>query len=147
MPRCGIAVALEFVDADLVGVGLAVAVCVALVFEVKRAGGLMRAAEVGLLLFVAGRDQPFELQPLEIVGEVVEEVADARVVAIAKDGLALEVGGVVLEFLLDVGKLGVKLVLLGRLGGVQTAIQGLASCPRVSLLGHASMIPSENADA
>ena len=66
-----------------------------------------------------------ESQRVELVGEIVKEVADLGVIAVAQDGLALEMLGVVLEFLLDVGKLGVKLILLGRLGGVQAAIQRL----------------------
>lgn len=59
---------------------------------------------------------------LEVVREVVKEVADLRIVAVAQDGLALEVLGVMPQLLLDVGELGVKLVLLGRLGGMQTSI-------------------------
>jgi len=67
------------------------------------------------------------LQPqlLEVVDEVLEDVADTRVVAVAQDGLVLEMLRVMPQLFFDVGKLGVKLVLLGPRGGAQASIQRL----------------------
>lgn len=78
---------------------------------------------------VAGADEPFEAELVDVSGEVLEEVAPKRVVAVAVDGLLAE--GVVIvfevgfDFLLDFDVLGVELVLLGGLGGAQASIQ----CP------------------
>jgi len=54
-----------------------------------------------------------------------KEVADLGIVAVAQNGLVLEMRGVMPQLLLDVRKLGVKLVLLRRLRGVQASIQRL----------------------
>jgi hypothetical protein len=67
---------------------------------------------------------PLTLQAhlLKVVGEVAEEVADAGVVAVAVDDLALEMLLVVLQLFLDVAELCVKLVLFGDLGCLETAV-------------------------
>ena len=76
---------------------------------------------------VAGGDELFQPELIEVGSEVFEEVAFKRVVAVTVDDLAaegvrieLEVG---LDFFLDVNVLGVELVLLGRLRGAQALIQ------------------------
>ena len=43
----------------------------------------MRAEQVSVVALEAGRDELLELQLLKVVREIVEEVADARVVAVA----------------------------------------------------------------
>ena len=53
------------------------------------------------------------------MGKIVEEIADARIVAIAIDGFVFEMVFVVSQFFVDVGKLGVELVVFGAVGGVQ----------------------------
>ena len=55
-----------------------------------------------------------------------EEVADAGVVAVAVDDLALEVLPVVPQLPLDVGELRVELVLLRLLGVLKVAVRSLA---------------------
>ena len=75
------------------------------------------AEEITLLALVARRDQLLQPQLLEAVGEVVEEVAHAGVVAVAVNDLALEVSFVVAQLALDVAQLRVELVLLRCLGG------------------------------
>ena len=129
-----IAVAFQLVNADFVRVGDAVVVLVAVVFEVDSPLRRVLAEQVGVAVLVAGGDQLLQLQLLEVVREVVKEVADLGIVAVAQDGLALEMLRVMPQLLLDVGKLGVKLVLLGRLRGVQASIQRLAR--------HSSRFPS-----
>ena len=52
-----------------------------------------------------------------------EEIAHARIVAVAQNSLALKIRRVMLQFLFDIGKLGVKLVLLRRLRSVHAPIQ------------------------
>jgi len=56
----------------------------------------------------------------------VKEIAHLGIVAVRQDGLVLEVLRVMSQLLLDVGELGVKLILLGRLRGVQASIGRLA---------------------
>ena len=79
---------------------------------------------------VAGGDELFEAELVEVGGEVLEEVALEGVVAVAVDDLAAEGVGVELEvgldLFLDVDVLGVELVLLGRLRGA--AGLGSATC-------------------
>jgi len=84
--------------------------------------GVVPAEKVGVAVLVAGGDELLELEVVELARKVVKEVADLGVIAVAQDSLALEVLRVVLEFLFDVGKLGVELILLGGLGGVQASI-------------------------
>ena len=69
---------------------------------------------------VAGSDELSQPQLLEVVGEVVKEVADTGIVAVAVDDLALELRLVVPQLTLDVSKLRVELVLL-RLAGTLKA--------------------------
>jgi hypothetical protein len=71
---------------------------------------------------VAGGDELLELQLLEVMREKVEEVADLGIVAVAEDGLLLEVLRVVPQLFFDVGELCIKLILLRRLRGVQASI-------------------------
>ena len=54
----------------------------------------MLAEQIGVAILVAGDDQLFQLQLLEVVGEIVKEVAGLGIVAVAQDGLVLEVLGV-----------------------------------------------------
>lgn len=87
---------------------------------------------------VAGGDEPFEAELVEVGGEVLEEVALEGIVAVAVDDLAAEGVGVELEvslnLFLDVDILGVELVLLGRLRGAQALVQGFAFHGGIGLL-------------
>ena len=105
------------------GSGDAVVVLVAVVFEVDSLFRCVLAEQIGVAILVAGGDQLFQFQLLEVVREVVEEIADLGVIAVAKDALFREMLRVMPQLLLDVGKLGVKLVLLDCLSGVQASIQ------------------------
>ena len=58
--------------------------------------------------------------------EVVKEIADFWIVAVAQYGLIFEMLSVMPQLLLDVRKLRVKLILLRRLRGVHASIQRLA---------------------
>ena len=51
-----------------------------------------------------------------------KEIADPRIVAVAKDSLAFEVLLVVPKLVLNVGKLSVKLIFLGALGLVEVVV-------------------------
>ncbi len=79
---------------------------------------------------VAGGDEFFQSELVEIGGEVLEEVALEGVVAVAVDDLVAEGVGIELkvglDFFLDVYVLGVELVLLGRLRGAQALVQRFA---------------------
>ena len=101
-------------DVDLVGlapgrVGLAV--------EAKDQFGAPHGRAV-----VARAEEAAQAEPVEVQGEILEEVALIGVVAVAKDGLPAEVGQVVLQLTFDVGELGVELVFLGALGGVEVPV-------------------------
>jgi hypothetical protein len=67
--------------------------------------------QVNVLVLVAGRDEPLETQRLELVGEIVEEIGNTGVVAIAKDRFAFEMSLVMGQLAFDVGELRIKLVL------------------------------------
>lgn len=88
---------------------------------------------------VAGGDELFEAELIEVGSEVLEEVALEGVVAVAVDDLAAEgVGGelpVGLDLLLDVNILGVEFVLLGYLRGAQASVQRLAFHGVIGFLG------------
>ena len=78
---------------------------------------------------IAGGDELLEAEPVEVGGEVLEEVALEGVVAVAVDDLAAEGVGVELQvgldLLLDVNILGVEFVLPGHLRGAEASVQRL----------------------
>jgi hypothetical protein len=92
-----VAVAFEMMYADFLGVRQTVATFVAVILEIDTLFRLVRTEQISVLVLVAGGDELLEFQLLEIVGEVMEEIADAGVVTIAEHGLALEVLGVMAE--------------------------------------------------
>ena len=74
--------------------------------EVDRLLGVVLAEQVGRLALVAGRDELLQPQLLEVVGEVVEEVAHrGGRSAVAIDDLALEAALVVAQLALDVRRI------------------------------------------
>ena len=88
---------------------------------------------------VAGGDEFAEAEEVEVEGEVLEEVAFVGVVAVAEDGLALELVAVVAHLRLDVGQLRVELVCLVLFGLCQRGCSHFTSilpvwcpCPCVS---------------
>lgn len=112
----------EFARGYLRGVWKTVPLLLAAVLEENAFVRLVLAKEVWLVVLVAGCEQCPEMEHLIIVQKVLEEVAYAWVVAIAEDGSVLEMPLVMDKFFLDVGKLGIELVLLGRPSGVQASI-------------------------
>lgn len=112
-------------DADFVRVGDAIVILVAVVFEVDSSFARVLAEQIGVAILVAGGDQLFQLQLLEVVGEVVKEIANLGIIAVAQDSLVLEMLDVMPQLLLDVGKLGVKLVLLVALAACRLRFNGL----------------------
>ena len=88
---------------------------------------------------VAGCDELFEAELVEVGGEVLEEVALEGVVAVAVDDFAAESVGVELQvglcLFLDIRVLGVELVLLGRFRGAEALVQRLAFLGVISFLG------------
>jgi hypothetical protein len=113
-----VAIAFQRFHAYFFRIGYVVAVLVALVFQIDRLVTFVLAEEVAFLILIAGGDEAFQPQIFKLVGEIMEEIADARVVAVAEYRLAAEVLFVVLQFILNVGQLGIKLVIFGlvRLG-------------------------------
>ena len=107
-----IAVPLELPDRHLVVVDDQVAVPVALVDLADRPFAVALREKIDILALVARRDKTLKLEFLEVVGEVLEEVAPARIVAVAEHDLALEMFLVVPQLVLDVHELRIELVLL-----------------------------------
>ena len=124
---------LHFLDLDGDRLGL-LALAIALVVLTERE---LCAGDWGAV--VAGGDELFEAELVEVGGEVLEEVALEGVVAVAVDDLAAEGVGVEfevgLDLFLDVNVLGVELVLLGRLCGGQISIHRLAFHGAIGFLG------------
>ena len=71
---------------------------------------------------VAGGYKLFKTEGVKVQGEILEEVALVRVVAIAEDHLALEMVAVMLQLLGDVVHLRVELVLLRPFGVSEIAV-------------------------
>jgi hypothetical protein len=74
------------------------------------------AKQITLLILVAGGYKPLESQMFEIVGEIVEKIGHAGVVAVTENSLSLEVFLVMFQFVLDIRELGVEFILLGLVG-------------------------------
>ena len=107
-----IPIAFKVSYANLFRVWYAVAVLVACIFKPNGSFGIILAEKVALLTLVTCRDEPLQAQPLKLVGEIVEEVGNTRIVTVAEDCLTLEMRLVVSKFSFDVLKTGVELVLL-----------------------------------
>ena len=65
------------------------------------------------MILVAGGDELLETQKVEVQDEVIEELTLPRVIAVAEDGLALEVFPIVLELHFYVSQLRIELIFLG----------------------------------
>ena len=79
--------------------------------------------QIDVLALVAGGDDALQAEDLKAAREVLEEVATARVVAVAENCLAPELVAVVPHLVLDVGELGVVLVVLLALRAVDCRVQ------------------------
>ena len=66
--------------------------------------------EIDILTFIAGRNQFLQTEKLEVIGEIFEKVADARVIAVAQYGLTTGVFAVMSQFVVYVFKLSIKLI-------------------------------------
>ena len=77
-----ITVTLKVSDADVLWVWNAGLVIVPAVFKVDGVFSIIPAEQVTILILVAGGDELLEAQFLKVVREVVEEVADPRIVAV-----------------------------------------------------------------
>jgi len=64
------------------------------------------------MVFVAGGDQFFQLEVFKIIGKIVKEITDARIISFAINYLAFEVFFVMPQFFFDVRQLSIKLILL-----------------------------------
>jgi len=77
-------------DTDCLWVWNAALVIVSTVFKVNGVFSIVPAEQVTTLILVADGDQLLEAQLLEVVREIVKEVANPRIVAVAVNHLALE---------------------------------------------------------
>ena len=115
-------------NADFFGVGDAVAIFVAKVFQPNRPLGIVLAEQVPFLILVAGGNQSFQAQVFKVVGEIVEKIGHARVIAVTENRLVLEVFLVMFQFVLDIRELCIELVFLGVLCAIQLAILRHGAC-------------------
>ena len=99
-------------DADFLGVRYAVAIAVAEILQPNRPFAVVLAEQVAVLVLVASGNQFLQAQLLEVVTEIMEEVAHTRVVAVAEHRLPLEMRLVMLQFVLNINELGIKFILL-----------------------------------
>ncbi len=134
--RAEVAIALQLVDADLLRIGNAVSVPVSVINERDCALAVVLREEVRRLVLVARRDEPLQTQRLELIGEVVEEVGDARIVAVAKHGLAAEVLLVVSKLPLDIRELRVELVLFRLFRVIQQVVRHIIFLDSVAMRLH-----------
>ena len=123
-----IAVAFKIMNADFFGVRDSVAVLIAEVFQPNRPLGIVLAEQVPFLILVAGGNQSFQAQVFKVVGEIVEKIGHARVIAVTENRLVLEVFLVMFQFVLDIRELCIELVFLGVLCAIQLAILRHGAC-------------------
>lgn len=85
----------------------------------------IHASLVGHLVCVFSverRDEPFQVEGLEVLMEEDPEGAPSWVVGAAVDGLSLEALGVMREFFFDIPAVGIEFILLANLGGAEVPI-------------------------
>ena len=105
-----IAVAFQWLYANLLCVWYAVAVLVAFVYKIHSLLALVLAEQIHILILVASGYEFLQAEKLEVVGEISEEVAYAWVVAVAQHGLATEMVAIVAQFVVYVFKLCIEFV-------------------------------------
>lgn len=71
---------------------------------------------------VERRDEPFQVEGLEVLMEEDPEGAPSWVVGAAVDGLSLEALGVMREFFFDVPAVGIEFILLADLGSAEVVV-------------------------
>lgn len=119
-----IPVSFQRMNSDFLWAGNSVSILVSGIFQPDGVSTSALAEKVHVLILVAGSDEFLESEIFEIIGEVVEEIADARVVAVAEHGLAPEMLFITLQFILDVGQLGVEFIFLFFLRLVKAVVSG-----------------------
>ena len=117
-----ISITLERQYTDFFRIGNAITILVALVNQIDRFLALSLREQIDILILVAGSYQFLQAEVLKVVGKVREEIADARVVAVAQHGLAAKVLAVVPQLIVDVLQLSIELILLSLLGLVQILV-------------------------
>ena len=117
-----IAVSFKFAHSNVPD-GHPAALGVPLVFEPYLPLRIVTAEQVAFSVLVARGDELLQAQAPEVVREVMEEVGNAGTVAVAIHNLAREVSNLVTQFVLDVGKLCIELVVSIPSGFSQVFIQ------------------------
>lgn len=107
-----VAVPRQVLDADFNAIRFIIFVLVTVVFEIDGPFGVVSAEQVHILILVAGGNEFFEAQFLEVERKVTEEIAHMRIITVAIHHLALEVVLIMLQLPLNVRQLCVKLILL-----------------------------------
>ncbi len=85
---------------------------VALVYQIDSIFRLVLTEQVYILILIACRDKPLQSQKLKVIGKVSEEVADARIIAIAQYCFASEMLPIVPQFVIDVLQLRIEFIFL-----------------------------------
>ena len=105
-------IAVKVLDLDLLVIDALVLVLVALVNLIDGSLALADRKQIRVLAFVASRDHLLQAKQFKVEGEVLEEIAAPRIIAITQDDLALEVFAVMLQLVFNVRELGIMLVVL-----------------------------------
>jgi len=82
------------------------------------------AEEIHVLIFVAGGDEFFQPQILEAVAEIMKEVGNSGIIAVAENGFAFKVVAVMFQFVFYISKLGIELVFFVAFCAVQVFVEG-----------------------
>ena len=119
-----VTVSFKFVDSDLLRAWHTVTVPVAEIFKPDRGLAVVPAEQIHILILVAGCDEFSKSKKLKVVGEIMKEIADSRVITVAKDCLSFEMLLVMPQLILNVRKLGVELIFLRALSLVKVIVPG-----------------------
>lgn len=113
-----IAITFQRFHAYLFGIRGMVAVLVAFVDKINGTLAFVLAEEVHVLIFIACGYEFLQSKKFKVVGEISEEIAHTRVVAVAQYCLSAKMVAIMTQFVVDVFELCVKLVFLCRLSPV-----------------------------
>ncbi|WP_240520536.1 hypothetical protein, partial [Glutamicibacter sp. BW77] len=97
-----VSVTFEWFNADFLGVRNQVPVLVSLVLKVHSLFSVILAEQIRLLALITSGYEFFELQLLEVVAEVMEEIADPWIIAVEIDNFPFEVLLIVAHLVLNV---------------------------------------------
>ena len=108
--RTEISIAIEIMNTKLFRVWHTIAIAIAVIFQPNGTLAIVATEKVTLLTFVASCNEFFQSESFKVVTKIVKEIAYTRVVTITQHCFTSKVLLIVFQFVFNIWKLSIKLV-------------------------------------